>query len=99
MSKRPCRYVWIDAFCPEDVWHYEEDFKYEQRVIETVGYCVLQDRDYYAVAGTYDQTTGGYCNIILIPRGCVLRVEELDRLSDDSDVDGVGADLSAAGHP
>lgn len=96
---RICRYIWIDAFCPEDVWHYGEDFEYEQRVIETVGYCVHQDRRYYAVAGTHDPTTDAFCNLILIPRGCVIRVEELDRLSDDSDLDDPGADLSTAGHP
>jgi hypothetical protein len=97
---RVCRYIWIDAFCPDDVWHYGgEAFEYEERIIETVGYCVHQDRRYYAVAGTHDPTTGGFCNLILIPRGCVIRVEELDRLPDSGVVDGAGFDLPAAGHP
>lgn len=100
MTRRPCLYTWIDAFCPEDVWYHEGDgFTYQTRVIETVGWCILQDRDYYVVAGTYDETAEIYCNVILIPRGCVRSVKELDRLPDDSDVGDIGGDISAAGHP
>lgn len=96
---RPCRYTWIDAFCPEDVWYHKDEFTYEQRIIETVGWCILQDRDYYAVAGTYDPVAENYCSVILIPRGCVQRVEELDRLSDDSDLADPGPSLADSGHP
>ena len=96
---RPCLFTWIDAFVPEDVWVHKDDFTYEQRVMETVGWCIKQDRDYYAVAATYDEDAENYCNVILIPRGCVRSVKELDRLPDDSGVADIGADLSDQGHP
>lgn len=96
---RPCLFTWIDAFCPDDAWYYKDDFTYDERVIETVGWCIKQDRYYYAVAGTYDETAGNYCNVILIPRGCVRSVKELDRLPDDSPVDAAGFDLASSGHP
>lgn len=97
---RPCRFIWIDAYVPDDVWYYKtEPFEYEQRVMESVGWCVKQDKHYYAVAATYDAEAESYCNVILIPRGCVQRVEELDRLPDDSDSGTAGFDLAASGHP
>lgn len=99
MSRGPCRFTWIDAYIPDDVWYYKDEFVYEHRVIETVGWCIHQDRDYYAVAGTYDPETNGYCGVILIPRGCVRSVKELDRLPDDSDLAEPGVDLASSGHP
>jgi hypothetical protein len=93
VSRGPLRIRWADAFIPEDDWYAKEDFTYEQRVMETVGWVILQDRDYWAVAGTYDQDAELYCNVILIPRGCIQGVPELVELhnvdSGGADADGV----------
>lgn len=97
--KGPFRFTWNDAFCAEDAWVDRESFTYEKRPMETVGWVVLQDRDYLAVAGTYDEAAGLFCNVILIPRGCIVDTRDVSELVgpvDDSDLADSGSELPAA---
>lgn len=84
---RPVRVTWIDAFCPEDVWYDKESFTYSARTMVTVGWCILQDADYLAIAATYDEDAESYCGVILIPRGCIRRIGDVQELVGPSDGD------------
>jgi hypothetical protein len=70
-------FTWLDAYCPEDQWYDREDFVLDKRVMVTVGWVLAQDREYMAVAGTYDQEAGKYTQVISIPRGCIVKIREV----------------------
>lgn len=83
---RAVKITWIDAFVPPDVWYEDGAFEYEPRMMVSYGWVIHQDRDYYAVASTYDEEAGKYSGVILIPRGCERRIEDVEP-TDTADTD------------
>lgn len=82
-SQRPFEFRWLDAHVPEDVWYEREGFEIDKRVIQTVGWVLQQDRDYMVVAATYDPESDNYCQVIAIPRACIITTREVPESAPD----------------
>lgn len=96
MARGPIEFKWYDAYCPEDHWYSLDNFELEKRIITTIGWVLMQDRDYMVVAATYDPDADHYTQVLAIPRGCIISSRDVSELVgpvDDSSVVNSGAEL------
>lgn len=85
----PFEFEWLDAYCPDDRWYTPEDFELDPHVLRTTGWVIYQGGGYMVVAGTYDQTSGYYAQLIAIPVSLFTRpprdISEHSELPDSPD--------------
>lgn len=73
----PLRFVWLDAYEGEGEWHEAGVYDPEDRLMVTYGYPIAMNRNYVAVASTYDETGNNYAMVINIPWGMLKEVSTI----------------------
>lgn len=70
----PLRFVWLDAYEGEGEWHDASSYDPEDRLMVTYGYPIAMNRNYVAVASTYDEGGNTYAMVLNIPWGMLKEV-------------------------
>lgn len=79
---RPSRFEWIDAYEGEGEW-YGTDYEASDRLMVTYGYPISINKNYIAVASTYDKEMEQYACVVNIPIGMIVSIREV---SDETSV-------------
>lgn len=73
---------WIDSCASNNEWILGSDVdkwdNIEPIKIFTYGILIKEDKDYIVVSQNYGIDPEQYCNLMSIPRGCVVKVSKMD---------------------
>lgn len=79
------RVKWIDSCASNSEWILGSDIKdcgcMDPIKIFTYGFLIKEDKDYVVIAQNYGVNPEQYCNLMSIPRGCILSIDKIDRIS------------------
>ena len=74
--------IWTDSCTSNQSWSLAEDIKEDDGImpitILTVGFIVKATELYISVAQSYGEDTEQFCNVMTIPRGCIINIKDIE---------------------
>lgn len=83
----PLKFVWLDAYEGDSDWFDYGDYDPEDRLMVTYGYPFATNRNYVAVASTFDPAGDNYAVIINIPWGMLREVTSIEPQVDSQETE------------
>lgn len=74
---------WIDSACSNSWWTLESETEEIEKIkpigITSVGYIIKESDVFISLAQNYGENPEQFCNVITIPKGCVIETVVLEK--------------------